>query len=357
MFHVLRIFRREITTNKLGLTQAERTLTLEIVQKMSYASSEDEYMQHYGLLNDTNLKSVLDYFDANWHSIRNQWVNGLKNDRLTLQNRTNNRLECIDQKLKLVITKYSNLNQFCSQLIIALNALQVERDHRALNLFQKVPSIPFSVDSIQYQYMQLLTPYAFTFVLKQINCSSKVKLVINGDTFEGKNSAGSIVVAEETCTCSFWKTMQLQRRHIFALHSIKKLSLYHASLCALQWTQFYYKSNYNIADIEGYDQGDSGCMISAVSCKKAKRVTVLAQQDKYRKASHITTKLASLVSEAPMREFKQKLSTLEDNTKGVGTRWKVHYSRSVTIPEYLLARVIFGEFVCEKQLADFILAI
>ena len=89
----------------------------------------------------------------------------------------------------------------------------------------------------------------------------------------------------------------------------------HASLCALRWTQFYYKSNYNIADIEGYDQGDSGCMISAVSCKKSKRVTVLSQQDKYRKASHITTKLASLVSEAPMREFKQKLSTLEDILK------------------------------------------
>ena len=52
---------------------------------MLYASSEDEYIQHYGLLKDTNLKSVLDYFDANWHSIRNQWVNGLKNDRLTLQ--------------------------------------------------------------------------------------------------------------------------------------------------------------------------------------------------------------------------------------------------------------------------------
>ena len=28
-----------------------------------------------------------------------------------------------------------------------------------------------------------------------------------------------------------------------------------------------------------------------------------------------------------------------------------------TVQEYLLARVIFGEFVCEKQLADFILAI
>ena len=28
-----------------------------------------------------------------------------------------------------------------------------------------------------------------------------------------------------------------------------------------------------------------------------------------------------------------------------------------TVQEYLLARVIFGEFVCEKQLVDFILAI
>ena len=63
-----------------------------------------------------NLKSVLDYFDANWHSIRNQWVNGLKNDKLIIQNHTNNHLECINQKLKSVITKYSNLNQFCSQL-------------------------------------------------------------------------------------------------------------------------------------------------------------------------------------------------------------------------------------------------
>ena len=28
-----------------------------------------------------------------------------------------------------------------------------------------------------------------------------------------------------------------------------------------------------------------------------------------------------------------------------------------TVQEYLFARVIFGEFVCKKQLADFILAI
>ena len=35
----------------------------------------------------------------------------------------------------------------------------------------------------------------------------------------------------------------------------------------------------------------------------------------------------------------------------------VSYVRvKITVQEYLLARVIFGEFVCKKQLADFILA-
>ena len=34
----------------------------------------------------------------------------------------------------------------------------------------------------------------------------------------------------------------------------------------------------------------------------------------------------------------------------------LYFRRPYTIQEYLLARVIFGEFVCKKQLADFILA-
>jgi len=38
---------------------------------------------------------------------------------------------------------------------------------------------------------------------------------------------------------------------------------------------------------------------------------VLSQHEKYRKAFHIMQKLASLASEAPMREFEEQLETLE----------------------------------------------
>lgn len=43
LFHVLRTFQREITSDKLGITAAERSLALEIIQNMVYAKTADEY--------------------------------------------------------------------------------------------------------------------------------------------------------------------------------------------------------------------------------------------------------------------------------------------------------------------------
>ena len=92
LFHVLRTFRREITCEKLGITSAERGLALEIVQKMTYAKTSCEYLELYQDLKDAKLPGVVDYFDTNWHSIKEQWVDGLKNDNVVFLNRTNNRI-------------------------------------------------------------------------------------------------------------------------------------------------------------------------------------------------------------------------------------------------------------------------
>jgi hypothetical protein len=42
LFHVLRNFQREITTEKYGITQDQRLQALEIIQKMAYARSESD---------------------------------------------------------------------------------------------------------------------------------------------------------------------------------------------------------------------------------------------------------------------------------------------------------------------------
>ena len=43
LFHTLRTFRREITCDKMGITAGQRVTCLELIQKLAYSSSEDEY--------------------------------------------------------------------------------------------------------------------------------------------------------------------------------------------------------------------------------------------------------------------------------------------------------------------------
>ena len=75
LFHVLKTFRREITSEKVGITAAERYMVLEIMQRMAYSTSEEMYMECYKELNETKLTKVIEYFNTNWHEIRAQWVN------------------------------------------------------------------------------------------------------------------------------------------------------------------------------------------------------------------------------------------------------------------------------------------
>jgi zinc finger SWIM domain-containing protein 3 len=308
LFHVLRTFRREITCEKLGITSAERVLALEIVQRMAYAKTNDEYMDLHQELKETNLVSVMDYFNTNWHPIREQWVDVLKND-VTFMNRTNNRIECINQKLKSVITKYSNLPQFFSQLLVTLQSLRTERDHRALTIFQKVPVAPFKAETPEYQYMNLLTPYALNYVVRQLDLIKKVKILSHDEScvYSVNSSEGLLCVTVNKCSCTFRKSMQLPCRHILAVRSVSELDLYCAELCACRWTLAYYHSNHRVL-AESTSDFDSSLTINehAVRTKP-----ILSQHDKYRKAFRITQKLTSIVSEAPMREFEEKLESLK----------------------------------------------
>ena len=142
LFHVLKTFRREITIDKLGVIAAERNLVLGIIQKMVYAKSEDEYSVLHSELAENNLKGVTEYFDTIWHPIKEKWVECFKSNNVTFQNRTNNHIECINQKLKGVITKHSFLYQLFIQFLEAVDFLCTEHDHRAVLLVQKIPVNP-----------------------------------------------------------------------------------------------------------------------------------------------------------------------------------------------------------------------
>ncbi|CAC5418308.1 unnamed protein product [Mytilus coruscus] len=137
LFHVLKTFKRETTCEKLKISADERLHALELLQKLTYSKSETSYFELYAELKDTHLHRVLEYYDYNWHPIKEQWVEGYKTNVCNMLNRTNNRVESINQKLKSVIDKFSNIVDFFVDLMRCVKSLRIERDHRAILLFQK----------------------------------------------------------------------------------------------------------------------------------------------------------------------------------------------------------------------------
>ena len=55
-FHTLRSFRHEITTEKMGITAAQRVTVLDLISKLAYAQSEESYQIIYKKLKETKLK-------------------------------------------------------------------------------------------------------------------------------------------------------------------------------------------------------------------------------------------------------------------------------------------------------------
>jgi zinc finger SWIM domain-containing protein 3 len=165
----MRTFRREVTTEKMGITNDERTQVLEILQSMAYSKSEEVYKDLYNhQLMSTTLSAVKKYFNENWHSIRDEWVEGSKNKYTNFLNSTNNRLASINQKLKAVVSRHSSLLEFNQQLQCCLSSLKTERDHRATSIFQKRPINWKDFEEHERQYFSKCTPFAFKHIKKQL---------------------------------------------------------------------------------------------------------------------------------------------------------------------------------------------
>ena len=112
LFHTLRSFKREVTCEKMGISSGQRTLCLELLQKMAHAQSESHYMALYLQFQNDAPREVVTYFNTNWHPIRSEWVLGMKFVCGSFLNSTNNHLESMNGKLKQVISKHSSLEDF-----------------------------------------------------------------------------------------------------------------------------------------------------------------------------------------------------------------------------------------------------
>ena len=104
LFHVLHTFRREVTGEKMGVSQEQRLGILSILQRLAYADSEESYMTKYVELVGLGIDKLSAYYNKNWHPIREEWVQGMKH-KFSMLNSTNNHVKILNKHLKSVITK------------------------------------------------------------------------------------------------------------------------------------------------------------------------------------------------------------------------------------------------------------
>ena len=308
LFHVLRSFRREITTEKLGVTQGEKIRALELLLQMAYAKSVEEYDRNYDQLSSGSPSAVLSYFNRNWHPIRNQWVDGLK-DGVNLGTRTNNRIESINSKVKSVLKHHSTLPEFAESILTALQSLRTERDHKTVNMFQKKSVKAYGKDSTEQKYQELLTPYAFDYVLRQLDNRGRVVLEADPDDpmnrWTSNTIEGSINVTLNKCSCSFNTRMLLPCKHIFKARELSQRDLFSIEDISSRWKIQSYTNHHRLFQMT--DMTASRSNISPIPDRKKP----LSQSVKFRKAQIITQKLAQLASETTGTIFTERIETLE----------------------------------------------
>ncbi|XP_031330058.1 uncharacterized protein LOC116161019 [Photinus pyralis] len=243
VFHTLKIFYREISCQKMGITPSQRTLSLELIQKLVYAKTDDDYEKYMQGLKDSVPRTVYEYFMKNWHNTKDEWNLGKNYFKNSFLNNTNNRLESINAKLKSVINKNSPLEHFINSLFTIISSLETERDHKAVYGILKKPVDMFPEDSDERKYFKLLTREASKHVLREIRISEQIRsITVSADGYYIiTDSRGSTKTTVSSCNCVMYDAMILPCKHIFALRRHLHVELFDRMLVNHRWTMDYYK--------------------------------------------------------------------------------------------------------------------
>ena len=241
LYHVLRTFNRELSMDKMGITKAQRNAALELAQKLCFAQNEDDFNRLCSSL-DEQPGSVKTYFESNWLNITNEWVACFQHDYPTYGNRTNNRLESLNGKIKSVVSAYSPLHVFFADLKKLIRSLGTEKSHRAVNMIIKVPTQ--SESDLVASIRKHLTEYAFKCILSEVAKKGEDELVAEGGTYIVHAQNRDYHPTETICDCYFYQSMQLPCRHIMTVRERHGLNVFCETNIPDRWVKSFHLQHY-----------------------------------------------------------------------------------------------------------------
>ncbi len=316
LFHALRNFNREITTTKRNITTAQREVVLDILAKMAYSRNSIEYDILYTKLRDLNLPAVIKYFDENWHTIKNEWTLHGKNEWNNYMNYTNNRVESLNQKIKIIGTHYASLLGFFDNIMQSYSVISSERDIKVVKSSMKVVRQRFEDVNLQ-KYNDFLTSYVFEKVCDEYKKFEKVPFtsINEGVALTKYGQLQEIFTRENNCTCGFYKTMQLPCRHIFLFRKTENLDLFEPSLCALRWSKrYYYDSHPALNSVNLSNRLAANCSV----------VRIPEEIEKYKSAAKLTKDINGLISSLSPAQY----NVYMDKLKGLRSEISLGDSKS-----------------------------
>lgn len=216
IFHVAKNFRDQITTKKRNITKEVKTEALSVVTQMIHVETEQEYDDLYESLKGIASDNLIHYFDTHWHTdeIRKMWAGYHVNQTSHYDNRTNNRTESFNQKLKTLLTKHASLKKFFKDTLLIMETMADERDYRTITRKERQPARKVTEDPVEHQYKTLLTSFAFKKLKVEIDESRRVQFSRTDPNTSFLFTGNTYVMATNVdCSCIFFKTMRLPCRH------------------------------------------------------------------------------------------------------------------------------------------------
>ncbi|XP_048472822.1 uncharacterized protein LOC109924684 [Rhincodon typus] len=315
LFHTLRTFQADVTTDKLQVTVGQRNLLLEILHNMCYAASAEEYDLLYHQLLDTNAQRAIDYFHRQWHGSRGQWVESFKHEGETYLTSTVKRAELLSQQLQARLGKTADSAGFAQELLKAVDSLRADSDCRAARTLQERPPVGTDSGPAASAYRELLTGYAFSRVRRELEEAEWVSF-LSAEAERARPACRRRALLTETgsCQCAFRTAMKLPCRHLLALRRLRGHGLFDPALCSARWTRQHYLRDHPLLLLQ--DPGpvpvQPTAPVPTLPREQTTTTTTTAaqQEERYSQAFRVSQKLSLLAAGCPADEFDNCLAVM-----------------------------------------------
>lgn len=327
-FHVLNIFSRQITTSSMKTTSKQRDIALDLLDKLTKSNTREQYEHLYEIFCKTVEKTVLLYYNHNWHNITEGWTR-YSLSKNNYGNYTNNPVESTNARMKYEIPLHSTLVQFGVGFFRYYNRRNEAIKMRMGEDIYKHPIRGYPQGSPEYLYQRLLTPAGFKKVIVEFFRRKPMSFIVINNTLQLcwiRYGYAILRVSTEVCEYNEYTSIKLPCRHIFAVRDHFRLPLFHTCLCPERWTMQYNIENQPVLRSTPNIQR---CCLPSYTTHKTPSKKQIAFSTRFKLMKEVAGSIASIGSTATSERFEERLNVL----RKIESSWRKNKSVQVILED------------------------